>query len=74
MKMDDPLDRPSLEADVELRLLDLATGRTGLAHRFPRDSFLFLLFAGDGRLFVADGSGGNTVKLREFSPPRERPR
>jgi WD40 repeat protein len=61
------LDRPSLDADVELRLLELTTGRTGLSHRFTPRSFLIPLFASDGRLFVAEATAGNAVKLWEDS-------
>jgi hypothetical protein len=66
------LDRPSFEADVELRLLDLATGRPRLPHSFTPGSFLILLFAADARPFVAEATAGNAVKLWEAFPPRER--
>jgi WD40 repeat protein len=65
------LEYRSLDADVELKVLDASTGRVRLTHQWPKRTSLFLAFTADGKLFVMGGSGENTVRLWEVVSPTE---
>jgi hypothetical protein len=66
-----------IEADLELKLLDVPTSRVRFTHTFPARSSLSLTFAAGGKLLVMGrmgGSDGRTVKLWEATPPNPRGR
>jgi WD40 repeat protein len=64
------LERSHLEADTELKLLDVTSSRVLLARKLPGRWPLLLTFLPDGRLLVATNSGDHAFQLWQV-PPRK---
>jgi hypothetical protein len=61
------LDMDDSKADVELKVLDVGTGKVRLRHRGEYRSLRSLQYRADGRLFVVEILD-NAVKLWELAP------
>jgi WD40 repeat protein len=67
------LDRKQLDGEVELKVLDVGTGRVRLvrkyAARWPRPGlFLTFMFTPDDRFFVASSPDRRAIELRDMTP------
>jgi WD40 repeat protein len=65
------LDAGDREADAELKLLEVTTGREVLRHKGKGHSLLAVTFAADGTLYLVESLDRKTLKLWEFPRRKE---
>ncbi len=68
------LQRENLDADFEVRVLDVATSRERLRHKGKGREFQSVAFTADGRLFLMGVTNDHTVKLWEVVLRKEKQR